>query len=107
MRTKCYSVRLENLTPSKSGKAYLAKSYNGSEDWIPSQFIFDRDYDVMKSEAWWIAAWILERKNIQYSTKKEAWFDSDTCKMIPSYKIEKHIPKKQTKKVKLDESLIR
>ncbi len=107
MRTKCYSVRLESLTPSKSSKAYLAKSYNGLEDWIPSQFIFGRDYDVSKSEAWWIAAWILERKNIQYSTKKEAWFNSETGKMLPTYVVKKHTPTKVTKEIIHDKNLER
>lgn len=92
MRTKCYSVRLQSLSRI-SAKAYKAKSFDGSEDIIPASQVFGKDYDVTKSDAYWISAWILEKKNIQYSTKKEAWFD-EHGNMLPSYHIEKHVPKR-------------
>lgn len=94
MRVKCYSVRLESLV-SISEKAYKATSFDGSTDIIPKSQIFGRDWDVTKSEAWWISAWILEKKSLQYSCKKMAEFDSDTAKMLPTITIEKHRPKKQ------------
>jgi hypothetical protein len=93
MRTKCYSVRLHGLTYI-SDKCYKAVAFDGSEDLIPASQVFGRDYDVQKSDAWWITAWILKKKNIQYSDKKEAWFDQDTGNMLPTYHIEKHIPNK-------------
>lgn len=37
----------------------------------------------------------LERKALQYSRKKTAWFDSDTGRMLPSVEIKKHIPSKE------------
>ena len=76
MKTKCYSVRLDSLVQI-SDKCYLATAFDGSEDYIPAKFIFGYDPAVQKSNAYWIAAWILERKNLQYSAKKEAWFNSD------------------------------
>lgn len=91
MKVKCYSVRLDSLV-SISDKAYRATPFDGSTDIIPKSQVYGRDYDVCKSEAWWISAWILEKKNIQYSHKKSAEFDSDTMKMLPTITVEKHCP---------------
>ena len=93
MKTKCYSVRLKSLV-GISDKAYKAISFDGLSDIIPKSQVFGRDYDVMKSDAYWISEWILEQKNLQYSGKKEAWFDSESGNMIPTYYIEKHTPDK-------------
>jgi hypothetical protein len=71
-----------------------ATAFDGSEALIPTSQIFGQDYSVSKSEAYWISAWILEKKDLQYSPKKEAWFDSVTRKMMPTYKIEKHTPER-------------
>lgn len=92
MKTLCYSVRLESLI-SVSDKAFKAVAFDGSSEIIPASQVFGRDYDVNKSEAYWIAAWILEKKNIQYSCKKFAWFDENK-KMLPTYIVEKHEPSK-------------
>lgn len=89
-KTQCFSVRLESLT-SISDKAYKARSYDGSEDIIPKSCVFCKDNDVQKSNAYWIAAWILPKKNIQYSTKKEAWFD-EKGKRLPEYSSVRHKP---------------
>ena len=93
MRVKCYSVRLESLV-SISDKAYKATCFDGSSDIIPKSQVFGRDWDVMKSEAWWISAWILEKKSLQYSCKKMAEFDSETAMMLPTITVEKHRPEK-------------
>lgn len=93
MRVKCYSVRLESLV-SISDKAYKATSFDGSTDIIPKSQVFGRDWDVTKSEAWWISAWILEKKSLQYSQKKAAEFDSETSKMLPTVTVERHRPDK-------------
>lgn len=92
MRTLCYSVRLESLVRI-SEKAYKATAFDGSSDIIPASQVFGQDYEVMKSEAWWISAWILGKKSIQYSGKKQAWFDEDGH-MMPTYTIERHTPEK-------------
>jgi hypothetical protein len=106
MKTKCYSVRLQSLTQI-TGKAYKATSFDGSEDIIPASQVFGQDYDVTKSDAYWISAWILEKKSIQYSTKKEAWFD-EHGNMLPTYHIEKHVPKRiEPKIVEPDKNLMR
>ncbi|WP_444671276.1 hypothetical protein [Flavobacterium columnare] len=93
MKVFCYSVRLSSLT-SISEKAYKASAYDGSEAILPKSQVFGQDYSVSKSEAYWISEWILKQKDLQYSGKKEAWFDSVTRKMLPTYKIEKHEPEK-------------
>lgn len=92
-RVKCYSVRLESLVRI-SDKAYRATAYDGSSDIIPASQVFGQDYEVVKSDAYWISAWILGKKNIQYSTKKEAWFD-ENGHQLPTYTVEHHTPNKQ------------
>lgn len=91
-KTLCYSVRLFSLTRI-SEKAYKATSFDGSSDIIPVSQVFGRDYEVSKSDAWWIAAWLLEKKDIQYSAKKQAWFD-EAGNRLPEYNIEHHNPSK-------------
>lgn len=93
MKVLCYSVRLSSLTDI-SEKAVLATAFDGSEAILPKNQVFGQDYSVSKSEAYWIAEWILKQKSLQYSGKKEAWFDSVTRKMQPAFKIEKHEPEK-------------
>jgi hypothetical protein len=92
MKTKCYSVRLEGLV-SISDKAYRATAFDGSTAIIPKSQVFGQDYAVLKSEAYWISAWILEQKEIQYSDKKVAWFN-ELGEMLPNYTIEKHKPER-------------
>ena len=91
MRVKCYSVRLASLEPI-SPLAYKAVAFDGSSDIIPASQIFGQDYEVAKSDAYWVSAWILEKKSLQYSRKKSATFDKDTRRRIPEIIIEKHHP---------------
>lgn len=76
MKTKCYSVRLEGLT-SISEKAYKAIAFDGSQAILPKSMVFGQDYEVSKSEAYWVAAFILEKEDckIQFSSKKVKWFN--------------------------------
>lgn len=92
MRTLCYSVRLESLCEI-SEKAYKARSYDGNEAVLPKSCVFGQDLEVCKTEAYWIAAWILPEKSLQYSDKKQRWFDEDG-RALPSYKVERHTPEK-------------
>lgn len=94
MRTLCYSVRLESLVRI-SDRAFKATAFDGSSDIIPASQVFGIDYDVAKSDAYWISAWILEKKSLQYSKKKQAWFDENGF-LLPTYTVEKHIPEKKT-----------
>ena len=103
MKTKCYSVRLQSLV-SISDKAYKATAFDGSTAIIPKSQVFGMDYSVQKSGAYWISSWILGQKDIQYSSKKEAWFDSDTGDMLPTYNVEHHFP---TKKEKVNINIIK
>jgi hypothetical protein len=96
MRTLCYSVRLESLVRI-SDKAFKATAFDGSSDIIPASQVFGRDYDVTKSDSYWISAWILEKKSIQYSCKKQAWFD-EKGHQLPTYTIERHQPEKREAK---------
>jgi hypothetical protein len=106
MKTKCYSVRLESLVPITAA-CYKARSFDGSEDLIPASQIFGKDFDVQKSDAYWISAWILGKKNLQYSTRKEAWFD-EHGRQLPTITVHKHTPKPIDKiNVKPIKSLIR
>lgn len=96
MRTLCYSVRLESLVRI-SDKAYKARAFDGSTAIIPASQIFGMDYDIQKSDACWISAWILGKKSIQYSGKKRAWFD-ENGHIMPTYTIERHTPEKKAAK---------
>lgn len=91
MRIKCYSVRLASLELI-SPLAYKAIAFDGSSSIIPASQVYGRDDEINKSDAYWISAWILERKTLQYSRKKLAYFDKDTRRMLPNVIIEKHHP---------------
>jgi hypothetical protein len=107
MKTKCYSVRVESMRRI-SDKCYSARSFDGREALIPASQVYGPDLEVSKSEAWWITAWILEKKDLQYSTKKEAFFYTDTGKRAPEVTIEVHLPEPIVPKhVEPDASLIR
>lgn len=93
MKVKCLSVRLESLVRI-SDKAYSAKAFDGSEAIIPASQVFGQDFEVVKCEAYWISEWILRQRNIQYSNKKQAWFDGETREKLPKYTVEKHRPAK-------------
>lgn len=95
-KVKCYSVRLESMV-SISEKCFKATAFDGSTALIPKSQVFGQDYDVQKSEAWWISAWILEQKDIQYSTKKVSFFDKDRAEFVPEtgVEIERHIPEEK------------
>lgn len=106
-KTLCYSVRLQSLV-SISDKAYVATGFDGSEAVLPKSQVFGRDWDVMKSDAYWIAAWILAKKDLQYSGKKSAWFDRQTGRQLPKIRVRKHVPEKKNKSaVSHDDSLLR
>lgn len=96
MVTKAYSVRLKSLV-SISDKAFKAVSFDGSTDILPKSVVFGPDFGVIKSNAYWIAAWILQKKDIQYSSKKEAFFNEKGV-MVPSVTVETYIPDIMTPK---------
>lgn len=91
MKVKAFSVRLSSLIKI-SDKAYKATAFDGSTAIIPISQVFGEDYEVIKSEAYWISEWILSKKDLQYSDKKKAWFDTESGKKLPTYQITKHIP---------------
>lgn len=91
MKTLCYSVRVDNIVRI-SPKAYKVTAFDGSSDIIPSSQVMGPDCDVDKCEAYWISAWILEKKHLQYSTKKSAWFENG--KMTPTYTVSRHEPER-------------
>ena len=106
MPTKCFSVRLQTFV-RVSDKCFKAIAFDGSEALIPSSQYLGQDYDVLKSDTYWISAWILDKKELQYSSKKEVWFD-DNGKMLPKITIERHIPNPiQVSDTYADESLTR
>lgn len=109
MKTKVISVRLQSLVRI-SDKAYKATAFDGSSDIIPSSQVFGQDYDVQKSDAYWISAWILEKKSLQYSDKKVAWFNQDTNSLEPNITtiVEHHKPeKKEVKNIEPNAELTR
>jgi len=103
--TKCYSVRLESFIPI-SPKCYKAVAFDGSEALIPASQYYGQDYSVSKSEAHWISAWILGKKDIQYSAKKWTNFSKEG-KNIGQIEFSHHTPKKITGEVTHDKNLER
>ena len=91
---KAYSVRIKSIKDI-SDKAVSIESFDGRKDIFPNSQILANDYDVSKSIAIWVSAWILEKKNIQFSKKKVAWFN-EIGEMLPQYKIKKHVPERKT-----------
>ena len=91
MKTLCYSVRLAEMRQI-SEKCFAARSFDGREALIPASQVYGPDYEVSKSEAWWITAWILEKKDLQYSKKKTAWFHTGTGIRVPEVEIVRHVP---------------
>lgn len=89
---KCYSVRLQSLV-SISPKCYKAVAFDGSECLLPKSVVYGQDYGVSKSCAYWIAAWFLDKDNvnIQYSDKKWTIFTKDG-RNIGRIEIEQHTP---------------
>lgn len=84
--------------------------FDGSEAVIPKSQVFGPDFGVSKCEAYWISDWILGKKQLQYSNKKEGWYNPDKRTVEPSVKIvvEKHIPTRiEPKEVQPHASLIR
>lgn len=95
MKTKVLSVRLQSLV-SVSDKAYKATAFDGSTAILPKSQVFGQDFEVQKSDAYWVAEWILKQKELQYSDKKVAWYNQDTGRLEPNITVivEKHVPEK-------------
>lgn len=91
---KCYSVRLQSLV-SISPKCYKAVAFDGSECLIPKSVVYGQDYEVSKSDAYWIASWFLEKEDvkIQYSRKKWTLFTKDG-KNVGRIEVEHHTPER-------------
>ena len=92
-RIKCYSVRLQSLE-AISAKCYKATAFDGSTALVPMSQVFNTDRDVENSDAWWIAAWFIEKPELtlQVSRKKIGWFDRESGRMLPNYTVERHVP---------------
>jgi hypothetical protein len=108
MKTKCYSVRLQSLV-RYTDKAYKATAFDGSTAILPKSQVFGTDYEVQKSEAYWISCWILEQKEgFQYSEKKIGWFNPDTHRIEPNITtiVEHHVPERiDPKEIQADANL--
>lgn len=96
-KTKCYSVRLQHLTPISS-KCWKAEDWQGNTFLIPDSQYFGRDYSVSKSDAYWIACWIIDKEDckLQVSTKKEGWYNPKKGSIEPPIEIivTHHTPEK-------------
>lgn len=92
-RIKCYSVRLQSLE-AISAKCYKATAFDGSTALVPMSQVFNSDREVEKSEAYWIAAWFIDKPDLglQVSKKKIGWFDHASGRMLPNYTVERHVP---------------
>lgn len=71
-KTLYYSVRIKDLKVI-SDKAVVIYDFQNNSDVFPKSAIMGFDYEVQKVDAIWVAAWILPKKSIQYSSKKSKW----------------------------------
>lgn len=96
-KTKCYSVRLKNLTQI-SPKCHKAEDWQGNTFLIPDSQYFGKDYDVSKSDAYWIASWLIDKDDcpLVVSNKKEGWYNPKKGIVEPpiDITIEHHTPEK-------------
>lgn len=89
---KCYLIKLAELRHI-TDKACLAVCFDGREAVIPKSQIFGCGPEG-KSESFWVAAWIVERKGLQYSPDRTGWYDPKTqiTPKIQFKKIERRVP---------------
>lgn len=72
-KTVCVSVKLKSFERI-TDKCYKAIAFDGSEALIPASCYFGNDLTSSGSDAYWIAEWILKKRDLQYSDKKKAEF---------------------------------
>lgn len=87
-KTKCIFVKLKSLDRI-SLKAFKAEDYNGNSDILPVSQVFHEE-----NNGAWIAEWILEKKSLAFSRKKEGWFNPNTNKIEPTIEVIKVKPDK-------------
>lgn len=87
----CYSVKIKRIEKI-THKSYKIFSFNGMVDILPASQIYGIDTET-KGLSYWVSAWILEKKNIQYSDKKKCFFDERGNK-YPFVEIKHHVPQK-------------
>lgn len=96
-KVKVISARLQSLVEI-SPKCYKATDWQGNTALIPKSQVYGRDYDVQKSDAWWISEWfaIKEDFKLMISLKKIGWYNLNTRNIEPNYEliIEHHVPEK-------------
>lgn len=85
------SVRVKSVKEI-SPKAVLLTAFDGSEDIFPKSVIYGYDNEVEKSDALWIAAWILPKKNLQYSPKKMRFFGGGESVEVTRHRAERKKP---------------
>ena len=86
--TKCFCIKAKSIVDI-SAKCLKVSDYNGNEELIPKSQVYGFS-DGGNTQSIWIAAWLVEKRSLNYSTKKEGWFDASgnnycsvTEKIIP------------------------
>lgn len=110
-KTRAISIRLKSLIEI-SPKCYKAEDWQNNSALIPKSQVFCQDYEVQKSDAWWVAEWFVlkEEFKLMVSIDKRAWYNPATGKIEPNYdtEFEHHIPLALDKsKITHDDSLTR
>ena len=72
-------------------KAWLLRMWDGREDIVPASQIEGWDGE----NSLWVSEWILEKKNLQWSSKRKA-FKSKDGRMVLADSIRKHTPERVT-----------
>ena len=88
--TKCYLVHAAEFRHI-SDKAAVVRTFDGASCTIPlSQYCIE----PTEENAVWIAAWVLEKSPLQYTTKKIGWYSADTGRVQIQSTVYRHVPER-------------
>lgn len=71
---KCFCIKAKSIVDI-SAKCLKVSDYNGNEELIPKSQVYG--FSDGNSQCIWIAAWLVEKRTLTYSAKKEGWFDAN------------------------------
>lgn len=87
-KTKCFLVRTAEFRPI-SDKAAVVRTFDGATCTVPlSQYCIE----PTEENGVWIAAWLLERSPLQYSTKRIGWYNEATGRVQEQRGAIRHVP---------------
>lgn len=106
--TKCFSVAVKDCQRI-SANCFRVVTYDGSEALVPVSQVYGTD--PLKPGNMLLTSWILERKNLQYSSKTPIWVDEHSGNVVKRGQLHSTVhhkpPVLQPVKIEADADLIR